>query len=546
MPLVTDSPRLLVTEARILMRDGAALLADVAVPDDGELHPVLLVRTPYGRASLRAAHDPVGLARLGWAVVTQDVRGRFASEGEFAPFHQELADGADTVAWCAHQPWSDGRVAMTGASYNGATQWLAAAAGSPELKAISPVVSSLDYRDGWSYEGGAFRFAFMTSWALGFASSDPRAPAARSRRAAAKLDRWPGPTRRPADDPEVASLFPAYGHWASPEDREYWRAIDVRRRVRQMDLAGYHVAGWYDIFCEASIDAYQAMVRGSASEYSRRSQRLVIGPWTHTGVYFPGTGYATFGSAADGIARGIPQEMVAFLRDALDRRQVPSGVSIFILGTNRWSEFDSWPPPSKPSLLHLSSAGGAAGSGGAVGDGRLLVAAPEHAGVDRYRHDPADPVPNHGGRTLSPGLPLAGPIDQRVIESRPDVLVYTGDRLTHDLTVIGSVKAFIPFASSAERADVAVKLVDVHPDGTALNVVDSVQRTAGHTGRTRRVEVGLGSTAVTFRRGHRIRVEVSSANFPHLDCLPAATHSVHHGPRAGAYLLLPVVGGGVW
>lgn len=541
---MTDSPRLLLTEARVPMRDGAALLADVAVPDDGELHPVLLVRSPYGRAALRAGHDPVGLARQGWAVVTQDVRGRFTSEGEFVPFHQELADGADTVAWCARQPWSDGRVAMTGASYNGATQWLAAAAGPPELKAISPVVSSLDYRDGWTYEGGAFRFGFMTSWALGFASTDPRGPASRSRRAAAKLDRWPGRTRRPPDDPQVAALFPAYGHWAAREDQEYWRPIDVRRRVRQMDLAGYHVAGWYDIFCEASIEAYQAMVAGSASEYSRRSQRLVIGPWTHTGVYFPGTAYATFGSAANGIARGIPQEMLVFLRDALDRRPVPSGVSVFVLGTNRWAEFDSWPPPSEPILLHLTSSGGAAGDGAAA-DGRLLAAAPEQAGVDRYRHDPADPVPNNGGRTLSPGLPLAGPVDQRPIESRPDVLVYTGDRLTRDLTVIGPVKAFIRFASSAPDADVAVKLVDVHPDGTAMNVVDSVQRTAWHTGRPRRVEVSVGSTAITFRRGHRIRVEISSANFPHLDCLPAATQSVHHGPRAGSYLQLPVIAGGV-
>lgn len=526
-----------VLDSRVAMRDGASLAADVLLPNTEPPFPVLLTRTPYGRGSLRVAMDPVSLARAGWAVVLQDVRGRFDSEGSFAPFRQEVLDGVDTVAWCAAQPWSDGRVAMTGGSYNGATQWLAAAGRPTALKAISPVVSAARYGEGWCREGGALRYGFTTSWAQGFAASDPNLPAALRRRLGRRAATWPDSRRGPNDEADLVSCFPDYGNWAAPAD-DYWRAIDVYRQAGRLDLPGYHVAGWYDIFCEASIAAYQQMTKRSATEYSRGAQRLVIGPWTHAGVYFPSTCQVSFGPAADGYARGVPQELMAFLTASLDRRAVPTGVSAFVLGANRWRDFSSWPPPSIAQRWYLSAGKGARSL---AGDGQLRGTPPPAAGFDSYRHDAARPVPNWGGRTLSPGFPLAGPNDQRPVESRDDVLVYTSEPLARELTVAGEVSASVRFASSAAMADVVARLVDVHPDGSAYNVVDSVCRTVLTPGRPQTVRVTLGNTAITFGRGHRIRLDVASTNFPHLDCLPSAEQTVHYGARAASYLSLPVL-----
>lgn len=527
------------------LRDGVLLACDVVRPDDVARHPVLLVRTPYSRAGLREYYDPINWARHGWAVVFQDVRGRFDSEGSFRPFHQEVADGVDTVAWCAAQPWSTGRVAMAGPSYNGATQWLAAIGQPPALGAIAPAVTGTDFRDTFFYEGGVLRNAFPVSWAAMLAASRPGIRKAEARPLVRLADDWPAVLRGGPGRDLVAAAFPDLDRWSAYDDDAYWGPIDASRAYRKLDLPAWHLAGWYDIFCEGTLAAYAGMSAYARTDYARRSQRLVVGPWTHAGLYVPNTAEVDFGLAANGLAEGLPDEMRAFLSAALDRRETKSGARVFVMGRNKWLDLLSWPPPSTPAELHLTSATRA---NGLDGDGRLVWDGPVSCGEGSYRHDPADPVANRGGRSLSPVLPLAGPMDQRPVEQRDDILVYTTDPLRRDVTVVGTITASIAFTSTAERADVMVKVCDVHPDGRAINVVDGARRIDLTPGRVRSVDVRVGSTAMTFQRGHRIRVEVASSNFPHLSLLePAAVQTVRYGGRRPSTITLPVLdraGGG--
>ena len=512
-------------DVRIPMRDGTLLAADVVVDEDAPPRPALVIRGPYSRASMRQMLDPVGFGRMGWAVVAQDVRGRFDSEGAFDPFHQERADGADTVAWAAAQPWCDGRVAMAGGSYLGATQLLAAAEQPPALRAIAPWTIGNGMADDFMYEGGAFRLGLITPWALNFAATDPTSDTAAKRRAARHVRDWDSWFAHPLDEHPLHELLPVFGRWLDRDDREYWDPLDLEQLYGRITVPAFHVAGWYDVFCEGSIRTYQGLRAQAGSDYARQHQRLIIGPWTHQGLFFNLTAGWDFGWRANAIADQTPQRIFRWLRDAIDGKPLAAGVRYFVMGSNRWRERSDWPPPSTPQQLWLDA-------------GALRFTQPQ-PGTDTYDHDPADPVPTRGGRTLGPFLPLPGPCDQREVETRPDVLVYTSEPLRQPLEVAGEITATVAFASSATSADVCVKVVDVHPDGLALNVVDSVRRVACRPGRPQDVEVLVGSTAIAFGKGHRIRVEIASSNFPRLDVNPHAAHQTVHGGRS--YLTLPVV-----
>ncbi len=523
---------------RVAMRDGVELATDVVRPDDGDRHPVLLVRTPYSRQGLREFYDPIRWAREGWAVVLQDVRGRFDSTGDFRPFHQEADDGYDCLEWCATQSWSDGRVAMAGLSYNGVTQWQAAAARHPALKAISPGVTAASYRDDWFYEGDAFQLGFPTGWAAMLAASATDSGRRNAKQALKLAQSWDRLLTDPRAQERLGELFPDYARWRDTSDTSYWRPIDVTSSFKRLDVAAWHLAGWYDVFCESTLAAYSLLRSSAASAYAKRSQRLVVGPWTHVGIYQQAGAEVDFGLAGSGLLQALPDEMRDFLRGAIDREEVKGGVSVFVMGRNEWRELEAWPPAGADLLVHLD---GGEAANGLAGDGTLVFDAPSQPRRDHFSHDPGDPVPTRGGRTLNPVLPPAGPLDQRPVEARPDVVVYTSAPLRRDLTVIGTVTASIAFASTADRADVTVKLCDVHPDGRSINVVDGVRRVDLTPGRRRAVAVRVGSTAMVFKRGHRLRVEVASSSFPRIDLLPAAEQTVYTGgARPSSYLTLPL------
>ncbi|MBW3560983.1 MAG: CocE/NonD family hydrolase [Actinobacteria bacterium] len=529
----------------VRMRDGVGLATDVVVADDGQPKPALLMRGPYSRAMTRQGSDAVNLARDGWAVVIQDSRGRFDSGGRFDPFRNEGRDGADTVTWVAAQPWCDGRVIGYGGSYLGFASWLTAREQPPALEAICPVSAGGGVHRSMMYEGDAFQLGLVSSWALALLMTDLGAPAERRERAVELgLDRERFFRTRLAGHP-LRELFPAFDRWLDRDNDTYWSATDVMNSLHLLDIPVFQVAGWYDVFCEDALALHTGMRARAASDHARRNQRLVVGPWTHTTMLLPITPEFDFGPAASGAAQGLPQAMLDWLRKVLDGAPAKDGLTIFVMGSGRWRDLQSWPPPTTATRLYLSSQRGA---NGLAGDGRLVRAPTD--GSDRFRYNPDEPVPTRGGRLHWPLRPMAGPVDQRPVEERQDVLVYTSDRLTRDLTVVGAVTAEVAFATEGRSADVTVKLVDVWPDGRAYNVLDSVQRTAFIPQEARSVEIALGSTAMCFRAGHRIRVEVSSSNFPRFDRNPStgcdprdatelepAWQTVHH---AESRITLPV------
>jgi putative CocE/NonD family hydrolase len=239
-----------------------------------------------------------------------------------------------------------------------------------------------------------------------------------------------------------------------------------------MHVAGYHVAGWYDMSCESAIALWRDLRESATTAYARESQRLTIGYWPH-GIYGTSVPEVDFGAEASLWGSGAGPRMTGWLRDAVDGKPVEGGVRAFVMGVNRWWDLDDWPPPSRPVEMYLGS--GPRGARSSRGDGTLR-GRPDAAGHDRYRHDPDDPVPTRGGRLLGLAAPAPGVYDQREVEARDDVLVYTTDSLDGDLTIAGTVEVRLTVASDAPTADLVAKLVDVHPDGRALNILDSIQR----------------------------------------------------------------------
>lgn len=513
--------RLIAEAVRYPTRDGVRLAADVLVPDDGVAHPTLLVRTPYGRAGARTTFDPLTLLRAGWAVVTADTRGRGDSEGDPTMCVAEIADGADTLDWLVAQPWCDGRVAMTGTSYLGFTQWQAAAAGRPALRAIAPCQAPPGGRHDWFYEGGAFLTMQAAEWGASMAAQVPGIDDDQYRQI---LDLMRDPVAlmgaAPARHPLLDHL-PDYARWIRPDDPDFWPRFDVSPTRQAIDVAGYHIGGWYDVFCEATIRGWRELRSHATSEASRRRQRLVIGPWPH-GLFGQTHGDLDFTPEADFAIAGVGAELFSWLAAAVDGAEVDGGVRVFVMGSNRWLDLDDWPPPTTPLRLFPAGDGG-------------LTTTPSTPGVRRWTHDPADPVPTCGGRLLTLWRPLPGPYDQRDVERRPDVLAFTSSALPDSLTVAGPVRLHARFATSARSADLVAKLVDVHPDGRAINVVDSVTRGSFRAGVATEVTVDLGSVAHTFAPGHRIRLQVASSNAPRFDPNPGTGAPLHEpGPGVRA------------
>ncbi|MFE0601474.1 CocE/NonD family hydrolase [Streptomyces sp. NPDC058892] len=526
------------------MRDGTLLSADLYRPDVEGPVPVLVRRTPYGKSGSPggASVDGLRLVRSGYAVLVQDVRGRFGSDGSFEPYWHEAADGADTVAWAVGQPWCDGSAGLFGRSYEAMAALLAAAERPPGLGAIAPHVAGSGFDEGWTRQGGAFQLGFVLYWVLydlllegaGLTGADLDEVA----RAVDRIDEL-------YRDPDAAAglldrLAPYYRQWrAHPGGHPYWRRAAPRESYAAVDVPVLHLTGWYDIFLAGALENYRGI-----RECGIPSQ-LVVGPWSHcvTGGIFPQRRY---GLAAD--ERSI--DVTGLHLDHFDRHlrlrpDVPAAdpVRLFVTGVDAWRVFPDWPVPGTRDLvLHLR------------GRGLTPGPAPEAPGTDRIRHDPADPVPTTGGATALPGQFTGGdcgPLDQRGVEGRADVLCFTGERLTAPLTVIGDTVLTVYVTPDAAGADVTGKLVDVHPDGRAELLCDSVRRLAPEAdaasapGEPAEVTVALGPVGHVFRAGHRIRLEIAASNAPRFDVHPRvlAHHTVHHGGDHPSRLLLPCLPG---
>jgi len=498
------APKLL--HVRIPMRDGVHLAANVFLPADNTRFPVILERTPYGKAASPGPSYQSFLDR-GYAVVLEDVRGRYESEGVFRPFTQESNDGDDTLNWIAAQAWSNGKIGMIGGSYRGIVQWKAALLNNPHLKAIFPVVAGDDeYRDRFYSAGGAMKLGHRLEWM----AENLKAPGYH-----------PDFTRYTLHLPLRTADVAATG-WVSgmfqqvlehPAYDSFWKGISTRDQIAKVHVPVFSVGGWYDNFAESDLDGYAALSKSS------NVNRVIIGPWPHNmSIPFEGV---DFGSDS---MLPIRQYQLDWFdqwlmgKDSAMLSQPP--VKIFVMGANQWRDEHEWPPKqARARDLYLS------------GDGVLIDKPAIQSSPDRYVFDPNTPVPTQGGSVCcNPQVFPWGPMDQRAVELRKDVLVYSTLPLKQDVEVIGPVQAILYVSTSARDTDFTAKLVDVFPDGYARNLTDGILRLRyrnslekpelAHPGEVYKISVDAGVTGNVFLKGHRIRLEISSSNFPRFDRNP--------------------------
>ena len=571
-------------DVRIPMRDGTELSTNIWRPETDEPVPALLTRTPYdkekvglGTALMPGLHS---MLRGGYAVVVQDCRGTYGSDGVFVPHVDDASDGADTVAWLAEQEWCDGSVGMFGPSYLGMVQLLAASSKPPALKAIAPMTASADlYATPWRSRGGALSLDTVLGWSTLMALGEAQRALAQGRAAAedvtalaARLtDRSLRNEHTPVAD---QALISAHLPWmvdvaiGRPDRDQAWRDLSALEQVASPTTPALHIGGWYDLFIGETLRDFGEMKAGAGTAEAREGQRLIVGPWCHSLVGFVGFfPDRDFGMAASMDAAALGEQQIAFFDrwlkgrpDALEGR-LP--VRLFVMGIDQWRDEPDWPLPDTDYRAYYLEGDGPANS--AAGAGGLSTAEPTGDFVDTYLYDPRRPVPSLGG-TLMSLTGYDGPADQRPLHDRDDVLVFTTEVLEEPVEVTGPVSARLFVSSSAVDTDFTAKLVDIHPDGRAIVLCDGILRMRYREGldaprpmtpgEVYEIEVDLIATANVFLAGHRIMVEISSSNYPrydrnsntggiiaqeHLSDMVAAVNRIHRGAEYPSRIVLPVL-----
>ncbi|MGA7632683.1 MAG: CocE/NonD family hydrolase [Terriglobales bacterium] len=560
-------------DVSVRMRDGVTLRGDIFRPDAEGKFPVLLQRTPYRRATWGYNVDfAQRAASRGYVVFLQDVRGRYTSDGNWYPFLHETEDGYDTIEWIAAQPYSNGKVGMFGASYVGATQLLAALGHPPHLAGICPIVTASNYHDGWTYQGGAFEQWFDQSWTSGLATDTvanqiERMPRAREEVDVLPLTGYPIFNRNPASviDASTPTIAPYFLDWlAHPSYDDYWKRWSIEEHYADINVPALHIAAWYDIFLGGSLRNYIGLKAGAATEEARKGQRLLVVIGGHAGDGRK-IGGVDFGPEAEKVNDDeVTLRWYDFLFKGVENEfAMGKPVKIFVMGTNQWRDEDDWPLARANSTKYFLHSHGDANS--ARGNGSLSTSVPGTEPSDRFAYDPAKAVPTIGGPLCCDSDHLApGPRNQREVEERDDVLVYSTPPLDHDLEITGPVRLEFFASSSAVDTDFTAKLIDVSPDGTAINLTEGILRARYRDsqvtpalltpGQVYPFSIDLWATSNVFRAGHRLRLELSSSNFPRFDRnlnngeLAASsakwvtsTNTVLHDKAHPSALILPVV-----
>jgi len=552
-------------------RDGVTLHADVYRPAGDGKFPVLLQRTPYDRSNTEVFARKA-VAR-GFMVVAQDVRGRYGSEGDWYPFKHESEDGFDAVEWAAALPHSDGRVGMFGGSYVGATQMLAAVAHPPHLAGICPIVTASNYHENWTYQGGALQQWFDQSWTSGLAQDTLNRFIGQGTNAmigATTLPLKKYPLFNVAMEGGATGLSellaPYYLDWIEhPSYDDYWRKWSIEEQYSQIQVPALTVAAWYDIFLPGSLKNYIGLHAGAGNEQARANQRLLITVGGHAGNTQK-IGDVDFGTATNEydedelIIRWYEHLFKGVVNEYTNPKKP---VRLFVMGANQWRSEESW-PLKRAIEAHYYLHGGAANS--ASGNGVLSTHLPQAEKPDSFLFDPANPVPTVGGPLCCDGNHLeAGPKDQHELEKRRDVLVYSTAPLEDAVEVTGPVSLELWVKSSTVDTDITGKLVDVWPNGFVQNLSEGILRlryrdgnTEAHPmqpGKVYQIKVDLAATSNLFQKGHRIRLEVSSSNFPRFDrnlntgksaandaAFVKSMNVVLHDAAHPSAVLLPIVG----
>ena len=552
------------TDVLIPMRDGVGLGADVYLPTSQGPFPVLLTITPYGKnGSGRGA--AAQLAR-GYAVVAVDSRGLRASKGKWEPYVHEAEDGYDVQTWVAKQPWCNGKIGMFGTSYPAYTQVAPAQFRNPSVKALVPVSAQSDnYGSVWSSDG-LLHLAFSPVWAM-------QQEAIATRQPAAMVDWtkvvWTLPLKTIPEMTGVRSQFLADVIAHDTHD-DFWQRMSVRSKYTEMDVPALHVTGWYDDLSAETQTNFIGMRAQSRSDFAKRWQRLLIGPWGHGVPRISDSGFV-FGDVDFGRNVKIDfAEMQArwfdfHLKGADNGVDKEAPVKIFVMGANQWRDEQEWPlARARATPYYLHSKGFA---NTRFGDGVLSTEAPAVEPPDKYRYDPRNPVPTYGGHGCCDySFAAMGPLDQRVNQQRPDVLVYSTPPLAEDTEVTGVVEAQLVFSTDVTDTDFFVTLSDVYPDGKAIDITEGQARTRFRESQERpsllvpnkeyALTVKLWGTSNLFKRGHRIRVHITSSNFPRYNRnlnsgkamaeeteadIRVATQTILHSAGRASAIVLPIV-----
>ena len=572
-------------DLRVPMRDGVKLSANIWRPKAEGKFPVIFMYTPYDNTSKSEYFqgDYIGHAKYfvprGYVFAAIDVRGRYDSEGEsYLYWDPDWRNGKfdgldvhDSLTWLGEQPWSSGKVGMTGGSYLGVVQWLGAPLGNPYLAALIPYVNTDDQYYS-VFQDGAFRLYVWLSLLGGLSNHS------RSNNSDLSTDFWDWEKLYrllPLRSMDEALLGQKDQVWQDnmdhPDNDSYWR-FSVGERLRpgeagpgkyaQVQVPTLNITGWYDVVQQGTINNYLGMVRHGPEEL-RRKHHLIVGPWVH-GVGRRKVGDLDFGPEAEVDFRPIELRWFDYWLKGIDNGIMEEPpVNIFVMGENRWRREQEWPPGRARETRFYFQSSGRANS--RFGLGTLSTAPPGDEMEDTFVYDPERPVPSYGGNLCcGPDADSDGPRDQRPIQRRDDILVYTGEALEKDIEVTGRVLVKLFASSSAGDTDFTAKLVDVHPNGYAQHLLDGIIRARYRNsfqkpelitpGQIYEYTIDLWSVSHVFEKGHKIQLEISSSNFPHYDRNPntghkfgedaeveKATQKIYHDRLHASHILLPVV-----
>ena len=590
MALQIDQKILIEFDVEAQMRDGTTLRANVYRPAGDGRWPVLLTRLPYGKDLPlgSAVLDPAQIVRRGYVVIVQDTRGRFMSEGEWVPFINEALDGVDTIEWAAQLPYSNGNVGMYGISYFGFTQWSSAVFQPPALKALAPIQTWSDPFNGVMFRGGALELGAAGSWQLMMGLNElmrrhqgnPQALGRSIYGLVKEMDTlanegyWFLPLHEfaPLKKSDIAQTF--FENFLRPMDPEHpiTQPLFIAGKQESVIVPTLNVGGWYDIFLQDTIDSYKFMRERGSTQQARQS-KLLIGPWAH-GAFTNPIGEMNFGFGSSAAFIGLQIDLMSLQVRWFDHwlKGINTGmlneppIKLFVMGTNVWRDEQEWPLARAIETRYYLHSNGQANT--LHGNGYLSTDLPDsdEPATDYYEYDAANPVITRGGALLLSPEYRPGPFDQRPTESREDVLVYTTGELKEDLEVTGPIKVHLWATSSAPDTDFVARLVDVHPDDYAQNLTDGIIRARYRNaslgegasliepGRAYEYEIDLWSTSNVFKAGHRIRLDVTSSNFPRWDRNPNTGHEfgvdselavahqmILHDPEHPSFIVLPIV-----
>ncbi len=549
------------------MSDGVKLYADVYLPVAPGKYPTIVTRSCYGVQRDGVHQAMVKFAQNGYAVVVQDVRGRYESDGKWEPFRDEAKDGYETIEWAAAQPFSNGKIATQGGSYLGHNQWQALSKNPPHLVAAFPALASTNIYANWITMGGAFRLSFNYGWGVVRMPNRIMLPQYWHTESYMPDNMQYANilTHLPLKDGDLSSAGYAVQHyrdWIKHESYdEYWKSISDEERFDKITVPVHTSGGWFDIFIMGTINGYVGMKHKGATPEARAGARMIIGPWGHG----PSQSYGGVDFTPAAMVDQFQTELRFYdfylkgVKNGLDKEDP---VKLFYMGVNKWRTEKDWPiPGTEFRNLYLT---GTSAANTSTGGGVLTFDKPAKAGKDTYLYDPMDPVPTTGGNNCCGTPTQAGPRDQQPIEQRKDILVYTTEALQAPITIAGPVKMKLSAATDGPDTDWMIKLIDVYPNGTSMPISEGILRARFHEGLDKiklltpgqvyDFDIELTGTANVFQPGHRIRIDVTSSNFPQFDRNPntgeplgnsakvrVAQQTINHGGQRLSYVTLPVV-----